>query len=93
MLQNLAVWMTIGVFVGWLANHRSHASSMGLILNAIIGGIGALVGALTLSLILPQQAPLGMFSLYSLLGALIVAVCFTSIARVATSLSAMRSNR
>lgn len=93
MLQNLTIWIVIGVSAGWLADRLSHANGMGLALNAIIGCMGAAVGALTLSLVMPRQAPLSVFSLYGLLSAFAAAVLFLAIARAAASLSAARSSR
>lgn len=96
MLQNLVTWVVIGVSAGWLANHLAHrndGNGMGVALNVIIGCIGALVGALALSLVLPKQASLSMFSPYSVLSAFVAAALFLSVARLATSLSGARSSR
>jgi uncharacterized membrane protein YeaQ/YmgE (transglycosylase-associated protein family) len=83
-LVNLVIWVVIGATVGWLANHLAQGHGLGLALNAIIGAIGALVGTLTLSLVLPQQISLSMLSLYNSLVALVAAILFLGVARLAT---------
>jgi hypothetical protein len=54
------------------------------VLYALIGAIGALVGALTTSLALPQHSALTTFGVVSVLVALVASSLFLGIARVTT---------
>lgn len=82
MLVNLTVWAIIGIVAGCVANHFAPENGMGVMLNAIIGCIGALVGALALSLALPRHTSLGAFNLTSAGVALLTATIFLIIARL-----------
>ena len=92
MLASLLVWAVIGVVAGAIANYFAPEHGMGAMLNGMIGCIGALVGALALSLALPQQTSLSVHSLPSAAMALLTAGLFLSIAHFTTLYHGGHSN-
>jgi uncharacterized membrane protein YeaQ/YmgE (transglycosylase-associated protein family) len=74
MLLNLIIWLVIGGIVGWLASlvMRTDAQQ-GVLLNIVVGIVGAFIGGLILGRGTINQTPLNLTSfLVSLVGAIIL---------------------
>lgn len=84
MLGDLVLCSALGASAGYLVNRQAPDNTLGLVLYALIGVIGALVGALTTSFALPAHISLTRFDVISALVALTASSLFLGIARVAT---------
>jgi uncharacterized membrane protein YeaQ/YmgE (transglycosylase-associated protein family) len=74
MLLNLIIWLVIGGIVGWLASlvMRTDAQQ-GVLLNIVVGIVGAFIGGLILGRGTINDTPLNLTSfLVSLVGAIIL---------------------
>lgn len=72
--MGIILWLVIGGVIGWLASivMRTDAQQ-GIVLNVVVGIIGAFIGGLILSGGSINNAPLTLYSfLVSLLGAIIL---------------------
>jgi uncharacterized membrane protein YeaQ/YmgE (transglycosylase-associated protein family) len=78
---SLVTWMLIGGLVGWAAGMIIRGPSLGCIGDVVVGMVGALLGGVVLSLLLPEVYPLTDFHLGSLLMALLSAVILLLLAR------------
>jgi uncharacterized membrane protein YeaQ/YmgE (transglycosylase-associated protein family) len=74
MLLNLIIWLVIGGIVGWLASLVMRTDGQqGVLLNIVVGIVGAFIGGLILGRGTINQTPLDLTSfLVSLVGAIIL---------------------
>jgi uncharacterized membrane protein YeaQ/YmgE (transglycosylase-associated protein family) len=71
----LLLWTIFGGFVGWLASILTHNDNrMGLILNVLVGIVGAFLGGMISNLF--QLAPFDIFSFWGFVFSLIGASLF-----------------
>ena len=69
----LLVWVLVGGLAGWLASLVVHGSGLGLLGNILVGVVGAFLGGLLLSRLLPSVfSATGGFTGFNI-GSLIVA--------------------
>jgi uncharacterized membrane protein YeaQ/YmgE (transglycosylase-associated protein family) len=74
MLLNLIIWLVIGGIVGWLASLVMRTDGQqGVLLNIVVGIVGAFIGGLILGRGTINDAPLNLTAfLVSLVGAIIL---------------------
>jgi uncharacterized membrane protein YeaQ/YmgE (transglycosylase-associated protein family) len=60
-MVNVLAWIVIGGFVGWLASLVVRGTGLGIVGDTLVGVIGAIIGGLVLSMLLP-----GLFGIASL---------------------------
>jgi len=78
--MGIILWIIFGGLVGWIASLIMKTDArQGLLLNIIVGIIGALVGGWIMSLI--GNSPVTGFNLYSFLVALLGAVILIAIVK------------
>jgi uncharacterized membrane protein YeaQ/YmgE (transglycosylase-associated protein family) len=76
--MGIILWIIFGGLVGWLSSLIMKTDKeQGLILNIVVGIIGALVGGFLMSAL--GSSPVTGFNLYSMLVALLGAVIFTAV--------------
>lgn len=88
MLINLLVWIIVGGIAGWLASLLVRGAGMGIVGDIIVGIVGAFLGGLLLTLLLPGQYSFTGFDLGSLVVAFIGAVVLLLIVRLFAGRSA-----
>jgi uncharacterized membrane protein YeaQ/YmgE (transglycosylase-associated protein family) len=74
MLLNLLIWLVVGGVVGWLASLVMRTDGQqGVLLNIVVGIVGAFIGGLILNRGTINEAPLNLTAfLVSLVGAIIL---------------------
>lgn len=79
--MNILLWIVFGALVGWVASiiMRTNAQQ-GLIMDIVIGILGAVIGGWVMSLITGEAISAG-FNLYSFIVSLIGAVILLAIVR------------
>jgi uncharacterized membrane protein YeaQ/YmgE (transglycosylase-associated protein family) len=65
-------WLVLGLIAGWIASKLVHDSGQGLVMNVILGVVGAIVGGFVFSAL--GGAPVTGFNLYSMFVAIVGAV-------------------
>jgi uncharacterized membrane protein YeaQ/YmgE (transglycosylase-associated protein family) len=83
-ILTVSAWLLIGLCVGWLGNHLVRGAGLGLPLYLLVGVIGALVGAISLSLVAPDQNTLHVITIAGALAAVGTAALFVLVARLVT---------
>lgn len=84
MIGSLIAWLVIGALAGWLASMVMKTNaSQGLLMDIIVGIIGAFIGGFVLNL-LGLGADAGEFSVLSLVTAFIGAVILLGIMKAVT---------
>lgn len=79
--MGLFLWIIFGSLVGWLASLIMPTEArQGILLNVVVGIIGAVVGGWLMSLI--GKSGVGGFNLYSFLVALLGACVFIALIRM-----------
>ena len=80
-ITSLIAWLVIGALAGWLASMVMKTNgSQGLVMDIVVGIIGAFIGGFVLNL-LGLGAAAGTFSVLSLVTAFIGAVILLAIAK------------
>lgn len=78
--MGIILWIVFGGLVGWVASMIMKTNAQqGIILNVIVGIVGAVVGGWIMSLI--GKSGVGDFNLYSFLVALLGAVILVAIVK------------
>jgi uncharacterized membrane protein YeaQ/YmgE (transglycosylase-associated protein family) len=78
--MGIILWIVFGGLVGWVASMIMKTNAQqGIILNVIVGIVGAVVGGWIMSLI--GKSGVGDFNLYSFLVALLGAVLLVAIVK------------
>jgi len=80
-MVTLLAWIIVGGIAGWLASLVVEGGGMGVLGNIIVGIVGAILGGLLLSLLLPGTFSLTGFNVGSLIVAFIGAVVLLLILR------------
>jgi uncharacterized membrane protein YeaQ/YmgE (transglycosylase-associated protein family) len=72
--MNIIVWLIVGGVIGWLASMVMRTDAQqGILLNIVVGVVGAFIGGLIFSGGTINNAPLTLYSfLVSLVGAIIL---------------------
>lgn len=83
--MGIIAWIILGLIAGWIASKIMTGSGSGLLMNLVLGVVGALVGGFLMSIL--GGAGVTGFNLWSLLVAVLGAVVVLWIA------GAMRSRR
>ena len=78
--MNIILWIVLGLVAGWLASVITRRSSQGVLMDIILGVLGAIVGGLLISAF--GGVGITGFNLYSLLVAVIGAVVLIGIGRM-----------
>lgn len=78
----IIAWLVIGGLAGWLASVLVQGGGMGIVLDIIVGIVGAFVGGLIVQLL--GGTGFTGFNLWSFIVALIGAVVLLAIVRLAT---------
>ena len=81
-MVNLLAWIVVGGIAGWLASLVVDGGGMGVLGDIIVGIVGAILGGLVLSLLLPGSFGFTGFNLGSLVVAFIGAVILLFILRL-----------
>ena len=81
-MMNLLAWIVVGGIAGWLASLVVDGGGMGVLGDIIVGIVGAILGGLVLSLLLPGSFGFTGFNLGSLVVAFIGAVILLFILRL-----------
>lgn len=85
MITTVSAWLLIGLCVGWVGNRLARGAGLGLPLYLLVGVIGALVGAIGLSLVAPDQNTLHVLTIAGALAAIGTAALFVLVARLVTA--------
>jgi uncharacterized membrane protein YeaQ/YmgE (transglycosylase-associated protein family) len=80
-MVTLLAWIIVGGIAGWLASLVVQGGGMGVLGDIIVGIVGAILGGLLLSLLLPGNFSLTGFNLGSLVVAFVGAVVLLLILR------------
>ena len=72
--MGLLAWLVIGAIVGWLAGIALRGRGSGLLVNIVIGAIGALVGGWVAGSVFSIQDPISGFNLTTFVVAFLGAV-------------------
>lgn len=83
-MWDILAWIIVGGVAGWAANVLIDGGAMGVIMDIIIGIVGAVLGGALLTFILPGSFAFTGFNLVSLLIALVGAAILLLIARAVT---------
>jgi uncharacterized membrane protein YeaQ/YmgE (transglycosylase-associated protein family) len=78
--MGIIAWIVLGLIAGWIANKIYHGAGGGLVMNLILGVVGAFVGGLLFSAV--GGAGVTGFNLWSLIVAVIGAVVVLWIANM-----------
>jgi uncharacterized membrane protein YeaQ/YmgE (transglycosylase-associated protein family) len=80
-MVTILAWIIVGGIAGWLASLVVEGGGMGVLADIIVGIVGAILGGLLLSLLLPGSFSLTGFNIGSLIVAFIGAVVLLLILR------------
>ncbi|WP_428488397.1 GlsB/YeaQ/YmgE family stress response membrane protein [Rhodopila sp.] len=84
--MSIIAWLILGLVAGFIASKVVNKSGEGLLLDIVLGIVGAVVGGFLFSLV--GAAPVTGFNIYSLIvaviGAIVVLVIYHAIARPRT---------
>ena len=83
-MWDILAWIIVGGVAGWATNVLIEGSDMGVIMDIIIGIVGAVLGGALLTFILPDSFAFTGFNLISLLIAVVGAAVLLLIARAVT---------
>ena len=70
--MGIIAWIVLGLIAGWIANKIMHGEGSGLLMNLVLGVVGAFVGGLLISVI--GGVGVTGFNLWSLLVSVLGAV-------------------
>lgn len=70
--MSIVAWIILGLIAGWIASKIYAGSGQGLVMNIVIGVIGAFVGGILFSAV--GGAPVTGFNLYSMVVAVVGAI-------------------
>ena len=84
-MWDILAWIVVGGIAGWAANVLIDGGGMGVIMDIIIGIVGAVLGGALLTFILPGSFAFTGFNAISLLIAIVGASVLLLIARTVTS--------
>lgn len=80
-MLSLLFWLLIGGLAGWLAGLIVHGRSLDYMGDILVGVVGAFLGSVVLSLLLPGEYTFSSINLGSLLMALLGAIILLLIVR------------
>ena len=80
--HGLIAWIIIGIIAGWLTGKLMKGSGFGVLMDMIVGLVGALIGGFLMSHIFNASATGGL--IYSIIVAVIGAVLLTFLLRLIT---------
>lgn len=85
MLESIIIWLVIGGLAGWLASLVVRGTGQGIVVNIIVGIIGAVIAGLIFNRGGSLSAPAGGYDvtsfLYAVLGAIILLVILNLVQR------------
>ena len=81
-MVNVLAWIVVGGVAGWLASLVVQGSGMGVLADIIVGIVGAILGGLVLSLLLPGTFGFTGFNFGSLVVSFVGAVILLVIMRL-----------
>lgn len=73
-MWSILAWIVVGGIAGWLASLVVRGGGMGIIMDIVVGIVGAILGGALLSFILPGSFSFSGFNFVSLIVAFIGAV-------------------
>lgn len=79
--MGLLAWIVVGLIAGWLAGLVMRGSGYGILVDIILGVVGALVGGFLASALFNVSDPISGFDLTTLIVAFIGAVIVVAIVR------------
>lgn len=79
--MGLLAWIIVGLIAGWLAGLVMRGSGYGILVDLILGIVGALVGGFLASALFKVPDPISGFNLTTLIVAFIGAVVVVAIVR------------
>lgn len=87
--MGLLAWIIVGLIAGWLAGLVMRGSGYGILVDLILGIVGALVGGFLASALFNVPDPISGFNLTTLIVAFIGAVIVVAIVRALPGRSAV----
>ncbi len=81
-MWNILIWIIIGGLAGWLASVLIRGSGMGILMDVVVGIVGAFIGGLVIELV--GGTGFTGFNLWSFIVAFIGAVILLLIVRLVT---------
>lgn len=83
-MWNILAWIIVGGAAGWLASLVIKGGGMGVIMDVVVGIVGAIIGGALMSLLLPGSFSFTGFDFTSLVVAFIGSVVLLLIVRAVT---------
>ncbi len=83
-MWSILAWIIVGGVAGWLANLVIQGSGMGLIMDIVVGVVGAIIGGALLTLLLPGSFSFTGFNFSSVVIAFIGSVVLLLVTRAVT---------
>jgi uncharacterized membrane protein YeaQ/YmgE (transglycosylase-associated protein family) len=83
-MWDILAWIVVGGIAGWLASLVVQGGGMGVMMDIIVGVVGAVLGGALLTFLLPGSFAFSGFNLISLIVAFIGAVILLLIIRAVT---------
>jgi uncharacterized membrane protein YeaQ/YmgE (transglycosylase-associated protein family) len=83
-MWSILAWIVVGGIAGWLASLVVRGGGMGVIMNIVVGIVGAIIGGALLSLLLPGSFSLTGFNFTSLIVAFVGSVVLLLVLRAVT---------
>jgi uncharacterized membrane protein YeaQ/YmgE (transglycosylase-associated protein family) len=80
-MVNVLAWIVLGALAGWLASLVVRGTGLGVIADILVGIIGAIIGGLILSLVMPGTFGIAALNLASWGMALLAAVILLFLVR------------
>ena len=78
--MNIIIWLVVGGFLGWLASLLMNTDGQqGIILNVVVGIIGALIGGWLIAPLIGGSTGTGGFDIMGFIAALIGAIILLAI--------------
>ncbi len=78
---NVLAWIVLGALAGWLASRVVRGTGLGVVADMLVGIIGAIIGGLILSFVLPGTFGIAALNLRSWGVALLAAVILLFLVR------------
>ena len=78
---NVLAWIVLGALAGWLASRVIRGTGLGVVADMLVGIIGAIIGGLIMSLLLPGAFGIAALNLGSWGVALLAAVILLFLVR------------
>ena len=83
-MWSILAWIIVGGIAGWLASLVVKGGGMGVIMDVVVGIVGAIIGGALLSLLLPGSFSFTGFNFTSLIVAFVGSVVLLLVLRAVT---------